>query len=436
MLFSYIVAKLTTLAAQREASALEYQQKIDSVNEFLHARNLGPELRDDVRNYYDAIWSRGISYSERAILDELSFGMRRKVLRALHAQTVARVPFFDGADQVTVDDIIRRLEPSIAMPKDVIVEEGEIGQHIFLLRIGLVEESFKGVHIRDLSNDSFFGHEIALELAAAPMDPEKATVQELAAAVQKTTPRRATTVTAVEVCELALLSIAAVLELMEEYPSIREAIGKVAVLRQMDLAKRGLDDGDQPGPARTAAGASAAGGRGPSPVHGASDGDMLRRLASKRAMEAVSGEASLDSPRAFGRDSVMAGSFTGLPSHAEGVARASGGDGGSGSSSSDDDGGGEAEVVDGDDAMGDSAGVSDRVGSIESAIRRRSTATVDRTPTTAAVGARISQLEARLRRIEKYQSESETRVLMHINSVTKQLERAIRQASLTKATFA
>lgn len=120
--FAYVVGKVTALAAQAEASATEFYQKMSSVNELMRMRNLPSKLRDDIRLYYDTMFSRGVSYDEAGILKELSHGLRRKVLRCIHADTIQNVPFFESANMTLIDDVIKHLEPSWASTSPIIDE--------------------------------------------------------------------------------------------------------------------------------------------------------------------------------------------------------------------------------------------------------------------------------------------------------------------------
>lgn len=148
IIFAGIIGKVTTLAQQAEQSYQEYQAKMTQVEEWLHTRDMPPTLRSNVRRYFNTIWSRGVSYDEAEIIESLSFGMRREILRFLHAETLRKVPFFEDASDIIIDAVVLHLVSAVAIPGDVIISEGEVGQHLFLLRKGIVEVKERGRWVR------------------------------------------------------------------------------------------------------------------------------------------------------------------------------------------------------------------------------------------------------------------------------------------------
>lgn len=201
-----IIGKATALAAAAGAASQVYSERMQSVSEFMRRRGLPSALRGSIREYYDVIFSRGVCYDERTILDELSFNLRRRVLRWLNRDVIKSVPLFQGASEYLVDAVIQHLEPVWAMAQDNITRQGEFGHHLFLLRHGIVAVEVNGETLHHLKDGSFFG-EVCIVFPNL---------------------RRTTTVRAITVCELAALSREAIVEVMAHYPELEQAMQQVA----------------------------------------------------------------------------------------------------------------------------------------------------------------------------------------------------------------
>jgi hypothetical protein len=79
--------------------------KKDAISQYMHYRQLSPELQDRMRNYYSFLWSRQSVFDEASILSELPTHLRRDVALSVNKGVIGRVPFF----QVNVFHISPRL---------------------------------------------------------------------------------------------------------------------------------------------------------------------------------------------------------------------------------------------------------------------------------------------------------------------------------------
>ena len=82
---------------------------------------------------------------------------------SLKRDLIAKVPFFQQADEALIKDIAKRLQPTIFTPNDVLFLEGDKAQCMYFVGKGLIEITRGSTHLVTIGDGSFVG-EIALLL--------------------------------------------------------------------------------------------------------------------------------------------------------------------------------------------------------------------------------------------------------------------------------
>lgn len=208
--FAYIVGKMTALASRVDVSQSVFQEKMDAVDEFVRYRNLPRPLRKRIRSYYESFWSRGVYFSETRILNELSFSLRRDVAFWLAKDLIETVPFFKGASEGFIAELVTRLAPQFCQKGDAIVRVGDVAHDMYLIQRGeVVVTDFHGKPMHVLRDGAFFG-EIAL------LEPSL---------------KRTASVIAIKNCDLYTLARGDVDEVLLSFPDFRDAMMHIAESR-------------------------------------------------------------------------------------------------------------------------------------------------------------------------------------------------------------
>ena len=93
---------------------------------------------------------------------------------SLKRELIAKVPFFQQADEALIKDIAGRLRPVIFTPNDVLFFEGDKAHCMYFVGKGLIEITRGETHLVTVGDGSFVG-EIALLLD----QPRSATAKSL-----------------------------------------------------------------------------------------------------------------------------------------------------------------------------------------------------------------------------------------------------------------
>ena len=70
---------------------------------------------------------------------------------------IVKVPFFKGADNGFISEVVMILRPECFLPGDVIIETGTAGDLMFFISTGTVEAVVNGKVVASLGPGQFFG---------------------------------------------------------------------------------------------------------------------------------------------------------------------------------------------------------------------------------------------------------------------------------------
>lgn len=268
--------------------------------------------------------------------------------------------------------------------------------------------------VRDLSDNSFFGEEMVLAMSERMMDSRA--MHEHADQLRKNetggasvttcvslvdVPRRKSTVTAVDACELALLSIDAMLSLMEEHEQLRFQVRRVSMLRNLGRLSANAPL-EMPG---------AGGGRALGPASASAKRSLLR-AASRRTSTMPLGGAAAPTGAVQGSLTGTAGTTGDLDERS--IGSADGEDAVEVDVSSLGGGGGTAHATGGDEG--------NSMAAVLAGLRELSDS--------------VERVEARVKRVEETQRETQTHTSAVIAGAERHIVSSLRHAAMRRSAIA
>jgi len=136
---AYMVGELTTLASARYAKDMALNDKLDSVEEFMHYHHVPKNMRQEIRSYYSTTWHRCIYFDQSEILGELNFELRRDLGLYLKRGVVQKVEFLKQADDVMLTMLAELLSSKVFNSGEEIIRRGDIGYEMYFIERGEVE---------------------------------------------------------------------------------------------------------------------------------------------------------------------------------------------------------------------------------------------------------------------------------------------------------
>ncbi|NJK39699.1 MAG: cyclic nucleotide-binding domain-containing protein [Oscillatoriales cyanobacterium RM2_1_1] len=209
-MYAFIIGNVAALIANLNATKSRFREKLTQIQSYMGERKIPHPLQKQVRRYYQYMWeysrdtSLGIEF-----LDELPNSLKAKVYLYLYQDLLQQVPLFQEVKSGFIEELVMKLEPIILPPGEYVIREGQIGHEMYFINHGALEafseENDKKTIYRTMSAGSFFG-EIALLCSM----------------------RRTASVKTLTYCELFVLEKRDFLQVLNNYPQVRQKLEEVA----------------------------------------------------------------------------------------------------------------------------------------------------------------------------------------------------------------
>uniref|UniRef100_A0A2N9GQJ8 Cyclic nucleotide-binding domain-containing protein n=1 Tax=Fagus sylvatica TaxID=28930 RepID=A0A2N9GQJ8_FAGSY len=117
----------------------EWRIRRNDIEQWMHHRQLPPELKQSIRQYDQYKWLATRGVDEETLLDGLPMELRREIKRHLCLSLVRRVPLFNQMDETMLDAICERLKPALCTKDMFLVREGDPVNHMLFIIRGHLE---------------------------------------------------------------------------------------------------------------------------------------------------------------------------------------------------------------------------------------------------------------------------------------------------------
>ncbi|KAJ7981013.1 cyclic nucleotide-gated channel 15 [Quillaja saponaria] len=135
VLFALLIGNMQTYLQSTTVRLEEWRIRRTDTEQWMHHRQLPPELRQSVRKYDQYKWVATRGVEEEALLKGLPMDLRRDIKRHLCLDLVRRVPLFDQMDDRMLDAICERLKPALCTEGTYLVREGDpVNEMLFIIR--------------------------------------------------------------------------------------------------------------------------------------------------------------------------------------------------------------------------------------------------------------------------------------------------------------
>ncbi|KAF3454981.1 hypothetical protein FNV43_RR05429 [Rhamnella rubrinervis] len=135
VLFALLIGNMQTYLQSTTVRLEEWRIKRTDAEQWMHHRQLPPELKQSVRKYDQYKWVATRGVDEEALLKGLPMDLRRDIKRHLCLDLVRGVPLFDQMDERMLDAICERLKPALCTEGTFLVREGDpVNEMLFIIR--------------------------------------------------------------------------------------------------------------------------------------------------------------------------------------------------------------------------------------------------------------------------------------------------------------
>ncbi|KAJ3324451.1 hypothetical protein HDV06_006862 [Boothiomyces sp. JEL0866] len=205
-LMSLFVGNISSFMIGLDSSGRQFNEQLEQVGQYITYKGLGRELKKKILDYYQLKYSLGKYFDETKILSELNHPLRLAIYMRECRALIIQVPFFKGADNGFISQVVMILKPAHFLKDDLVIEKGTAGDLMFFIASGTLEVVVNNVAVAQLSPGQFFG-EIALLFGNM---------------------KRTASIRATSSCNLYSLSRSDLNFILEVYPEMAEKMQKIA----------------------------------------------------------------------------------------------------------------------------------------------------------------------------------------------------------------
>jgi hypothetical protein len=138
-LWAYIIGNIASLISNLDSAKAAFWNRVETVNQYLRTRQVPVALNDQVRDYYEYIWTRYRGMGRQELFADLPEPVRLEILLHLTRELIEKVPLFRFARTVLRNALLLALRPEIYAPGTTVVREGEPGSDIYFVARGRLE---------------------------------------------------------------------------------------------------------------------------------------------------------------------------------------------------------------------------------------------------------------------------------------------------------
>ena len=137
--YAYVVGTMCSLVQGLDVANLAFQEQMDAMNSYMGTCQMPSELRVRIRKYCYYRREMAKRAQERDLLQGISQSLRSEVVLYNHRDRLEHVPHFARAPTPFLSRIAQLLQPSVFGPNDMVMEEGQVNLHVYLVTKGRVQ---------------------------------------------------------------------------------------------------------------------------------------------------------------------------------------------------------------------------------------------------------------------------------------------------------
>eukprot|EP00903_Cladosiphon_okamuranus_P006812 g6640.t1 len=144
-----IIGSATNLLSNMDAGAVAKKTQLDGINGYMRFRKVPKGLQKKIRTFYEYLWDSGQDSHSSGLFEDMPEKLKLQLNIALKKRLIDQVPLFKTFSPAGTIALVQNLAPSIVLPGELIVRQGEPATSMFFISRGTV-----GVFVVPESDDS------------------------------------------------------------------------------------------------------------------------------------------------------------------------------------------------------------------------------------------------------------------------------------------
>ncbi|PKA57222.1 Potassium channel KOR2 [Apostasia shenzhenica] len=164
ILGAYVIGNMSAMIVKGSKTE-RFRDEMANLTQFMHMHNLSKETRNQIKSHLILQYDHG--HPRVCLLEDFPVAVKSKVFLSLYFETVQKVPLFKGCSKKFLNQIAINLKEELFLSGEVILEQGTVVDHIYIISQGFLNEVLIGedgseVLISELMPNDLFGEVAAL----------------------------------------------------------------------------------------------------------------------------------------------------------------------------------------------------------------------------------------------------------------------------------
>ncbi|XP_024990316.1 potassium channel SKOR-like isoform X4 [Cynara cardunculus var. scolymus] len=137
ILGAYLLGNMAALIVKGSKTE-RFRDKMTDLIKYMNKNNLGRQISNEVKGHVRLQYES--SYNDTAVLQDIPASFRAKISQKLYEPYIKEVPLFKGCSLAFIKQIAIKVQEELFLPGEVIIEEGNIADHLYIVCHGKLED--------------------------------------------------------------------------------------------------------------------------------------------------------------------------------------------------------------------------------------------------------------------------------------------------------
>ena len=137
--FGFILGTIASSLANALSQEVRYKERVESIIEYIKDQGVAEQLQSRIIRYYEYLWMRNKGVDGVDLFTDMPMTLQAEVSLGINADVISKVPLFKNSDDGFMRMLSLVIKPYLYLPKEYIVQKGDIGKEMFIIHRGVVE---------------------------------------------------------------------------------------------------------------------------------------------------------------------------------------------------------------------------------------------------------------------------------------------------------
>uniref|UniRef100_A0A8C8D7N4 Cyclic nucleotide-binding domain-containing protein n=1 Tax=Oncorhynchus tshawytscha TaxID=74940 RepID=A0A8C8D7N4_ONCTS len=137
--FSSLIGQMRDVIGAATTGQTYFRSSMDDTVYYMVSNNIPKLCQNRIRTWYNYTWDAQGMLDESELLEQMPLVMRTAIAVDINLATFQKIDLFKGCDNQMLVDMLLRLKSIIYLPGDFVVQKGDIGKEMYIIKSGAVQ---------------------------------------------------------------------------------------------------------------------------------------------------------------------------------------------------------------------------------------------------------------------------------------------------------